>query len=59
MLKPYRAFAHPVSKITLNAITGWLAAELADTPKVVVRAATLPADGPTGTFFDVSGPVPW
>lgn len=27
--------------------------------KVVVRAATLPADGPTGTFFDVNGPVPW
>ncbi|GAA2542803.1 SDR family oxidoreductase [Winogradskya consettensis] len=27
--------------------------------KVVVRAATIPADGPTGTFFDVSGPVGW
>ena len=27
--------------------------------KVAVRAALLPADGPTGTFFDVSGPVPW
>ena len=27
--------------------------------KVVVRAATLDADGPTGTFFDVSGPVGW
>ncbi|MBL7257957.1 SDR family oxidoreductase [Paractinoplanes lichenicola] len=25
----------------------------------VVRAATLPADGPTGTFFDDAGPVTW
>ena len=27
--------------------------------EVAVRAALLPADGPTGTFLDVSGPVPW
>ncbi|MEV0624046.1 SDR family oxidoreductase [Nonomuraea sp. NPDC050404] len=27
--------------------------------KVVVRAATLPADGPSGGFFDVNGPVGW
>ncbi len=27
--------------------------------KVVVRAATLPPDGPSGSFFDVSGPVEW
>ena len=27
--------------------------------EVAVRAATLPADGPTGTFFDLNGPVPW
>ncbi|MEV4359198.1 SDR family NAD(P)-dependent oxidoreductase [Nonomuraea sp. NPDC049625] len=27
--------------------------------KVVVRAATLPADGPSGSFFDVNGPVDW
>jgi NAD(P)-dependent dehydrogenase (short-subunit alcohol dehydrogenase family) len=27
--------------------------------KVVVRAATLPADGPSGSFFDVNGPVGW
>lgn len=26
---------------------------------VVVRLATLPADGPTGTFQDENGPVPW
>jgi hypothetical protein len=24
-----------------------------------VRLATLPADGPTGGFFDESGVVPW
>ena len=24
-----------------------------------VRLATLPADGPTGKFFDEDGPVPW
>lgn len=27
--------------------------------KVVVRAATLDADGPTGAFFDINGPVAW
>jgi hypothetical protein len=27
--------------------------------KVVVAAATLPADGPSGTFFDAGGPVGW
>ncbi|AGZ40723.1 SDR family oxidoreductase [Actinoplanes friuliensis] len=27
--------------------------------KVVVRAATLPADGPSGSFFDDAGPVSW
>ena len=27
--------------------------------KVVVRAATLDADGPTGTFFDANGAVSW
>jgi len=26
---------------------------------VVVAAATLPADAPSGTFFDQSGPVAW
>ena len=25
----------------------------------IVRLATLPADGPTGTFQDRNGPVPW
>ena len=27
--------------------------------QVAVRLATLPADGPTGQFFDENGPVPW
>ncbi|MGU3435908.1 SDR family oxidoreductase [Actinomycetes bacterium M1A6_2h] len=27
--------------------------------KVIVRAATLAADGPTGTFFDMNGTVAW
>ncbi len=80
-------FAYPASKTLLNALTGWLAVELENTPikvnsvcpganatdmnpdpaaqppaegaKVVVRAATLAADGPTGSFFDVNGPVGW
>ncbi len=81
------AFAYTSSKTLLNALTGWLAVELASTSikvnsvcpghnatdmnggvgaqhpaegaRVVVRAATLDADGPTGTFFDVNGTVPW
>jgi NAD(P)-dependent dehydrogenase (short-subunit alcohol dehydrogenase family) len=81
------AFAYPVSKTLLNALTGWLAVELRGTPvkvnsvcpgsnatdmnpgpgtqhpsegaKVVVRAATLETDGPTGSFFDVNGTVSW
>ena len=27
--------------------------------RAAVRLATLPADGPTGQFFDENGPVPW
>ena len=80
-------FAYPASKTVLNALTGWLAVELKDTPikvnsvcpgsnatdmnsnpgaqhpaegaKVAVRAATLESDGPSGSFFDVNGPVGW
>ncbi|WP_332880722.1 SDR family NAD(P)-dependent oxidoreductase [Streptomyces sp. NBC_00564] len=72
------AFAYCSSKTFVNALTGWFAVELQDTPvkinsvcpgsnatdmnsnpgtqrpsegaKVVVRAATLPADGPSGSF---------
>ncbi|WP_262705483.1 MULTISPECIES: SDR family oxidoreductase [Streptomyces] len=86
-LAQFPAFAYPASKTLINALTGWLAVELDDTPikinsvcpgyvatdlnnnlgtghpsegaKVVVRAATLPADGPSGSFFDVNGPVGW
>lgn len=31
----------------------------AEGAKVVVHAATLPADGPSGGFFDANGPVGW
>jgi hypothetical protein len=27
--------------------------------KVAVRLATLPADGPSGGFFDENGALPW
>lgn len=39
----------------LNGHSG-LAAEPNDAP---LRAATLPDDGPTGTFFTDEGPLPW
>lgn len=86
-LAQFPFFAYPASKTLLNALTGWLAVELKETPikvnsvcpgsnatdmnndpgaqhpaegaKVVVRAATLEADGPSGSFFDVNGPVGW
>ncbi len=86
-LGQFPAFAYPASKTLLNALTGWLAVELKDTPikinsvcpgynatdlnnnlgtqhpsegaKVVVRAATLKSDGPSGSCFDVNGPVGW
>ena len=86
-LAQWPALAYSSSKTALNALTGWLAVELADTPikvnsvcpgfnatdlnnntgtqppsegaKVVVRAAVLPADGPSGSFFDANGPVGW
>jgi hypothetical protein len=30
-----------------------------ESARVVVRLATLDADGPTGPFQDENGPVPW
>jgi NAD(P)-dependent dehydrogenase (short-subunit alcohol dehydrogenase family) len=27
--------------------------------QIIVRMATIEPDGPTGTFADVNGPVPW
>ncbi|MFC7550264.1 SDR family NAD(P)-dependent oxidoreductase [Plantactinospora sp. GCM10030261] len=32
---------------------------VAEGAAIVVRLATLPADGPSGGFFDDAGPVPW
>jgi NAD(P)-dependent dehydrogenase (short-subunit alcohol dehydrogenase family) len=32
---------------------------VAEGAEAVVRAASLPEDGPTGAFFDRQGPVPW
>ncbi|GAB2827624.1 SDR family oxidoreductase [Actinocorallia aurea] len=40
-----------------NAHTGFLT--VAEGAAVVVRLATLGADGPTGGFFGAEGPVPW
>ncbi len=31
----------------------------AESTRAVVRLATLDADGPTGTFSDENGPLPW
>ncbi len=87
LLPQFPTFAYAASKTALNALTGWLAVELAGTPikvntlcpgyndtdlnhhagnlhpsegaKVVVRAATLPADGPSGAFLDANGTVGW
>lgn len=57
------------SSIKVNAICpGYNATDMNDNKgtqhpsegaNVVVRAATLPADGPSGTFFDVNGTVGW
>jgi NAD(P)-dependent dehydrogenase (short-subunit alcohol dehydrogenase family) len=27
--------------------------------EIIVRMATITADGPTGGYFDATGPVPW
>ena len=51
-----------------SACPGWVKTELgtADAPgevedgaRIYVRLATLPEDGPTGQFFNGSGPLPW
>jgi NAD(P)-dependent dehydrogenase (short-subunit alcohol dehydrogenase family) len=41
----------------LNGHSGHLTA--AEGARVVVQAAGLPDDGPTGAFFDLDGPLPW
>ncbi len=33
--------------------------ELEEGPRIFVTLATLPADGPTGKFFDENGPIAW
>ena len=33
--------------------------ELEDGPRVLLTLATLPAEGPTGQFFEEEGPLPW
>ncbi len=57
------------SPIKVNSVCpGHVATDMTDhqAPRTVeqgareaVRLATLPADGPTGKFFDEDGPVPW
>jgi NAD(P)-dependent dehydrogenase (short-subunit alcohol dehydrogenase family) len=41
----------------LNGFTGTQTPEQG--AAIAIRLATLPDDGPTGQFFDESGPVPW
>jgi len=31
----------------------------AEGARVALQAARLPVDGPTGTYFDITGPIPW
>ena len=57
------------STVKVNAVCpGYCATDLnghsghltpAEGARVVVQAAGLPADGPSGTFFDLDGPLPW
>ena len=61
--------AGPLSGIQVNAVDpGYTATDLnghrgfqtvEEGAEAVVRAASLDAGGPTGTFFDRQGPVPW
>jgi NAD(P)-dependent dehydrogenase (short-subunit alcohol dehydrogenase family) len=45
------------TKTDLNGNTG--VQSVAEGAEVIVRAALLGPDGPTGTYFDRSGPLPW
>jgi NAD(P)-dependent dehydrogenase (short-subunit alcohol dehydrogenase family) len=51
------AVAPGFTATALNGFTGPRTVE--QSAEVIVRAALLGADGPTGTFFDESGPVAW
>ena len=51
-----------------SACPGWVQTDLGganaprsleEGPRIFVTLATLPADGPTGGFFDENGPLPW
>ena len=67
MLTSQYAKAYPAIKI--NAVDpGYTATDLnghrgtqtvEEGAEIIVRMATIGADGPTGGYFDVSGPVPW
>jgi hypothetical protein len=37
----------------------WMSVASSDDARAAVRLATLPAEGPTGGFFNEEGPVPW
>ena len=60
-------FSDPKWKIN-SACPGWVKTEMGtqDAPREVkegariyVSLATLPADGPTGGYFNEAGPIPW
>ncbi|MGW5362781.1 SDR family NAD(P)-dependent oxidoreductase [Actinopolymorpha pittospori] len=64
----FRRSAHHAHIKVNSATPGYLATDLnghrgtrtpAQGARVVVSLATLPADGPSGGFFDEDGPVPW
>ena len=62
-----KEFSGPKWKIN-SACPGWVKTELGtqnapgeveDGARIYVSLATLPPDGPTGQFFNHSGPIPW
>jgi NAD(P)-dependent dehydrogenase (short-subunit alcohol dehydrogenase family) len=44
---------------TATDMSGHHGRSVADGARIIVDLATLPADGPTGGFFNDQGPVPW
>lgn len=44
---------------TATGMSGHRGRSVADGARIIVGLATLPADGPTGGFFNDQGPVPW
>lgn len=45
------------TRTDLSGNTGTRSVE--ESPEIVVRMAAVGADGPTGTFTDIDGPLPW